>query len=176
MIRLPVSRPAFRSARPWAGVLVVLGCVAAAAPGQAQTRYDAECRPLPMPGMMMQPQPPSEACLQFRAQQRREAEAERARQRARAEAAARARAEQLAAEQARCDMARSGDVRATLDADPSLLGRGVQILDMTEPAFVRDACRNEIMTSRGIMDSVITFQEFNGKQYIRVKVARRPGG
>jgi len=175
MTRLSVFRPAFRSARLSAGVLVALGCISAAAPGQAQTRYDADCRPLPMPGMMMQPQPPSEACLQFRAQQRRESEAERARQRARAEAAARARAEQLAVDQAKCDMAKSGDVRATLDADPSVLGRGAQIMDMTEPAFVRDACRNEILTNRGIMDSVITFQEFNGKQYIRVKVTRRPG-
>ncbi|MGE0418199.1 MAG: hypothetical protein AB7O80_15445 [Acetobacteraceae bacterium] len=158
------------------GVLTAAGLLAAASTGMAQTQYDAQCRPLPMPGMIMQPQPPSQDCLAARAAAARAAEAERKRRQERAEAAARARAERLAAEQAKCETAHAEDVRATLEADPAALGRGTSILDMTEPHFTREACRNEIMTNRGIVDTVITFQEFNGKQYLRVKTHRRPGG
>jgi hypothetical protein len=146
----------------------------------AQYGYDANCRPLSPPGYMMLPQPQSQACVQQRAQAARAAEAERQRlaaqaaaeaaaQQERAAAEAKASRERLAAAQAECQSASAEDVKATIDQDPVIFGRRVTVLDVTAPHYDRDACRAEAMTSRGIIDAVVTFQQFNGKQYIRVR-------
>ena len=160
--------------------------IASVVPAAAQQRYDGDCRPLPLPGYMMSPQAQSPECLRDRAQaaraeeanrrQRQAAEerAERERQ-ARAAAAAAAAKERAAVEQAKCEAATAQDVKDTIEQDPVTFGRYAKILDLTEPSFVGNVCRSEAMTSRGIVNVIITFRDFNGKQYINVRVLPHTG-
>jgi len=160
---------------PIRSIAAACGLIALAMPVQAQVRYDADCRPLPQPGYMMAPQPPSRECLEERAREARATEAERRRRQQRAEAEAAARRQALAREEAKCLSATTDDVKETVAQDPTLLGRDVAILDMTAPHFEREACRSELMTTRGIVDTVIRFQTFNGKRYLRIRATPRPG-
>lgn len=162
------------------GCAIVIAVVLAS-PAAAQYGFDANCRPLPPPGYMMQPQPQSQACLQQRAQAARAAEAERQRQQAATEAAAqaarnqadaaeKANQERLAQARAQCESATAGQVQQTIEQDPVTFDRFVKILDVTAPHFDDETCRAEVMTVRGVIKTLITFQDFNGKQYIQVRI------
>jgi hypothetical protein len=144
-------------------------------PAAAQIRYDAECRPLPQPGFIMAPQPPARECLEERARQARAAEADRRRRQQQAEAAAAARQQMLAQQEAECLSATADDVKETVAQDPTILGRDTAVLDLTAPHFEREACRSELMTTRGIFDATIRSQEFNGKRFLRIQAKLRPG-
>jgi len=168
------------------GTTLIAAMITWSASAIAQYGYDANCRPLPPPGYMMLPQPPSQACLQQRAAAARAAEAERQRQQAaadaeaaarqaQAEAAKKARQERLATEQAKCENATAADVQSTIGQDPVTFERFVKILDVTAPHFdsSNETCRSEVMTVRGIVYTLVTFQDFNGKQYLRVRIIGR---
>lgn len=164
---------------------LVIVFLALAPPANAQQYgYDAHCRPLPPPGFMMQPQPPSQACLQQRAAAARAAEAERQRQQAaaqaeaaarqaRAEAEEKARQERQARERAQCDATTGDDVRSTIEQDPMTLELFVKVLDAAAPVYDDGICRADVMTVRGVVHTVVTFQQFNGKPYLRVRIVGR---
>lgn len=160
--------------RSWVYLSLSIAFIAMAWPAAAQVRYDEACRPLPPPGWMMIPQPPNQECLRERAEAAREAAAAARANRARAAAAARAKAERLAIEEQHCANATADDVRATIEQDPSVLGNAVKVLDVAAPHFVGETCRAEIMTTRGLIRTTLTFQAFNGRQYIQVRPVRNP--
>lgn len=150
----------------------LLGLVPAHA--QAPTpQFDAQCRPIPLPGYMMAPQPPDPGCLEYRARVARDQEAERRRRAEQAAAAERARQERLAVLKAECEQTTVADIRAAFDQDTTLTSRYGAVLDMTDPHFTREACRNEIMTSRGEVTATVAFKVFNGKRFIQLNVRPR---
>ena len=157
-------------------LLLALGVTASA---NAQG-YDSECRLLPLPGYIMAPQPPNAACLERQRaaaqvaaaeEQRRQAAAqmEEQRRQAAAQAAEKLRQERMAIEAGKCSQATSEDVRSALNNSPTL-GRYLKILDVTEPHFSGGQCRSEAMTSRGLYNALVSFEDFNGKTYVRVRM------
>jgi hypothetical protein len=133
---------------------------------------------------MMQPQPASQACLQQRAAAARAAEAERQRRRAAVQAAAAAaqareeaerqiREERQAREREQCDSATGQQVRGTIEQDPVTLDLFVKVLDAEAPRYDNGVCRADVMTVRGVVHTVVTFQLFNGSPYLRVRIVGR---
>jgi hypothetical protein len=132
--------------------------------------FDTDCRPLPVPGYIMSPQPQSPDCLRLRERFRRAQEAEERRRQAQAEAAAEAEQERLGAERLKCESATPEDVQSTVEQEPMIFGVYFRVLDVTQPRFNGQRCKSEVMTNKGIIDAWITFQDFDGKQFIQVRV------
>lgn len=156
----------------WASGFLLLGVASAQA--QAPTpQFDANCRPIPLPGYMMAPQPPNQDCLDYRARIAREQEQQRRQAQQRAAAAEKARQERLAALKAECEQTPAADIRAAFDQDTTLTSRYGTVLDLTDPRFAGEVCRNEIMTSRGELGATISFKVFNNKRYVQLSVRPR---
>jgi len=140
----------------------------------AQVQLGPDCRPLPIPGYMMAPQPPDQACLRAQAQAAQAAESARRRQQA-AAAAARERQQaelqqRMAALAAQCNAISVEQVRETVEQDPMIAGQPVKVLDVTAPQFTDGACRAQVLTTQGVLNGVLQYREFNGKNFLLARL------
>jgi hypothetical protein len=117
---------------------------------------------------MMAPQPQDPYCLRQREAEARQFQAQQ-------DANAKVRQNRMLVEQSKCESASADDVKSTMEQTPILLGQYLKILDVTAPHFADDTCRAEAMTNKGIVDVIITFQDFNGKNYIQVRIVPHIG-
>jgi hypothetical protein len=133
--------------------------VISVSPGEAQY-YDSQCRPVARPGYIMQPGPPDPGCIQSR--QAQEAAA-------RAEAAERHAAK--AAERQKCESVSVGQLRSTMEQAPLIDNGYMKIIDVARPQYdeERDMCSVRAMTNRGVVPAIVSFEEFNGSPYLRIR-------